>query len=205
MSDIQSFLAVELPDSETEHIVGNASRSTKEQAVKWSFLLQSKGFEYGHEYGLKVKTVEVWVEGNPDKRDSVPDQPNDKEREQRIRDGVEESSQVRLVSEIRVEPGMCDDEGNLSQGLVCKFIDEGSAIALITHNVIRGAPNIIGVSQNMNILFHVPAPVGTTIRMVSRSLTAGGILDTCRCDIWDKDRNRLVATGIQTQGTRSKL
>ncbi|KAH6914649.1 hypothetical protein BKA70DRAFT_1256674 [Coprinopsis sp. MPI-PUGE-AT-0042] len=205
MSDIESFMLTPLPDSETDHIIGNASRATKEATVKWSFLLQSKSFEFGFEAGRKVNIVEVWVEGNPDKPDSIPELPDNTEREKKIREGVQESSQVRMVSEVVVEPEMCDGEGNLSPGLILKFIDEGSAVSLITHNVIRGAPNIIGVSQNMNVLFHHPAPVSTMLRMVSRSLTAGGVLDTCRCDIWDKDRKRLVASGIQSQGTRSKL
>ena len=105
MTDLESFLSTQLPNSETEHIAGNASRSTKELTVKWNFLLQSKGFEYGHEHGLKVRTMEVWVEGHPDRPDGILDPPEDQAYEQRIRDGVQESSQIRLVSEVTVEPG----------------------------------------------------------------------------------------------------
>lgn len=105
MSDVESFMQVPLPESETENIIGNASRAVKESAVKWMFLLQSRGFEFGFEAGLKINIVEVWVEGNPDEPDSVRDSANDTEREARIREGVQESSQVRMVSEVVVEPG----------------------------------------------------------------------------------------------------
>jgi hypothetical protein len=102
---IESFWLIPLPPSATDCITGNASQATKEAAVKWQMILQTNSYEFGFEAGRKIKILEVWVEGNPDRPGSIPDSPNDTEREERIRQGVQESSQVRVLSEVVVEPG----------------------------------------------------------------------------------------------------
>ncbi|TFK28959.1 hypothetical protein FA15DRAFT_583394 [Coprinopsis marcescibilis] len=179
------FMSSPLPDEELTPIKGNAPRSAKEWAVKWYFLFRSKDMDYGHAMAdAELKVTEVEVQGHVD-------DPEQKE--------------VRMVSEVEVIPGMCDGHGILSQGCMALIIDEGSAIALLVHNVLQGAPNIIGVSQSINIMFHASAPVGTKLRIISRSVTAGGTLDTCRCEIWDNDKHKLIASGVQNQAQRSRL
>ncbi|KAG2013117.1 hypothetical protein CC2G_010056 [Coprinopsis cinerea AmutBmut pab1-1] len=199
---MDDFLSSPLPSSTTSEILGNASTELKEIAVKWYFLFRSSGSDFGKTCS-ELKVTEVWVQDHVDSEDIGA---QNESVEERVRRGHPTGQrEVKMVAEVEVKPEMCDGEGYLHNGCMALIIDEGSAIALLVHKVLEGGRNIIGVSQNINILYHAPAPVGTRLRIVNRSVTTAGVLGTCRSDIWDKDTNRLIATGLQSQADRNNV
>ncbi|TFK28960.1 hypothetical protein FA15DRAFT_753028 [Coprinopsis marcescibilis] len=179
----QEYLAAPLPDADTQDIRGNATRQAKEWAVKWHRLLRRLGHGYAWDVASRIAVKEVWFQGHQD---------------------TSMKKEVRMVSQLNVAQDMCDVDGNLDKGCMSMLIDESSAIALILHNAIEGSPNIIAVSQSINFSFHASAALGTKLRIVSRSVTTGGTIDTTRSEIWDDGNHRLVASGVQNQASRSK-
>lgn len=94
------FMSMEFPLSDTENILGNASRQAKEVAVKWQhFLLPAGGFAPEVGYGVQVK--ELWVQPHIDSE--YLDEGQRRDVESQIRQGKFQGQvEVKMVSEIEV-------------------------------------------------------------------------------------------------------
>ncbi|KAJ7445887.1 hypothetical protein FB451DRAFT_1376050 [Mycena latifolia] len=53
----------------------------------------------------------------------------------------------------------------------------------------------VGLSQSMNVHWHHPAPLGTTLTITTRSVFADGRARLARCEMRDKASGRLVVSG----------
>lgn len=181
----RDYLATPLSPSATAHIEGNASRELKEVPLKWYNIFRTLGKGgFGYEAGKRIVVKEL----------SIQPTVNDPSK-----------MEARLVCEIEVTADMCDGMGMLHQGCMAFLMDEGSAIALLVMNIHEGGENSIGVSQTLNILYHAAAPLGTRLRIINRSVTAGGEMDCCRSEIWDLDKHRLIVSVTQIQMAPSGL
>ncbi|KAF9445329.1 hypothetical protein P691DRAFT_795618 [Macrolepiota fuliginosa MF-IS2] len=174
--DRADFLLQPLPRESMRYITGNAPQDIKEIPVKWLAIYRHRGNSFACNIAQRIKVVDVSVVPNVD--DPLK------------KDG-------RVTTEIEVTPDMCNPKGVLHDGCKVFLIDECSATVLTTINAFEGHSFLSGVSQTMNVLFHAPASVGTKLRIVSRSLTSGNAMNSCRCEVWDTKHNRLVASGTQ--------
>ncbi|KAF5390700.1 hypothetical protein D9757_002575 [Collybiopsis confluens] len=125
-------------------------------------------------------------------------------------------SQRREVSatfKIVVDEDMCNASGNVHGGcsafligmqtdiksmLNCKtdhFLDVCSSVCIMALKVSQGG-NGIDVSQSLNIVYHAPAAIGETLRVVNTTMAVGRRVASARTEIWSETNRRLVASGV---------
>ncbi|KAF9078671.1 HotDog domain-containing protein [Rhodocollybia butyracea] len=137
---------------------------------------------FGHKVGKEVKFVDVSI---------------DRKLE---RQGRLEST---TTAEVTVNKHMLNGAGMLHGGCVAYLIDNTPLVVLGLVNNVNG----VGVTQAMNVLFHSPAPLGTSLRIESTSVSLGGRVMTARCEIVDKNTGRPIASAFlnKMQPNSSKL
>ncbi|PPQ68625.1 hypothetical protein CVT25_005535 [Psilocybe cyanescens] len=181
--ETEAFLRSRLPADITSGITGNTPLELKEIPVKWLAIFRNKGTGFGGNISARIKVVDVSVVPNPD--DPL-------------------KMEGKVTCEIEVTPDMCSSGGTLNQGCIVYLIDECSTLAMVIINAHTGLNTPPGVSQTINTYFHFPAVVSTKLRIVSASLASGEETNTGKCEVWDKNNHRLVATGIQQTMSPSK-
>ncbi|EJD36281.1 hypothetical protein AURDEDRAFT_74411 [Auricularia subglabra TFB-10046 SS5] len=92
---------------------------------------------------------------------------------------------------------MIDELDHLTVGSLAFFVDLFATFPLVVQGAIDGRlGDTIGVSQSMNFVFHDVARLGTRLRATSTCVALGSRMMSGRCEIWDKDRNRLICSGV---------
>ncbi|KAF7289912.1 4HBT domain-containing protein [Mycena indigotica] len=99
------------------------------------------------------------------------------------------------VAEVTITKSMLNGAGMLHGGCVTYLIDNCASTPLVALGLMSGT-NGVGVTQGMNVLFHAPAPIGTTLRISSSSISMGGRVMAARCEITDKTSGRVVASAF---------
>jgi len=113
-----------------------------------------------------------------------------------------EKRTIETIHETTVAKAHLNSGGNLHGGCAAFLIDVCSSSTLSPF----AEGDTMAVSMNLNVVYHAPAPLGTPLRIVSTSVSAGGRVQTVRSEIWDTQRNKLVASGMHLKmQARSRL
>ncbi|KAJ6542645.1 HotDog domain-containing protein [Mycena capillaripes] len=97
----------------------------------------------------------------------------------------------RVVCEIVVTEEMLNGGGNVHGGCSAFLIDVCSTMCLLAFQA-----GIHTVSQSLNIVYHSPATIGETLRIVNTTMTVGARALSARTEIWNATKHRLVASGV---------
>ncbi|KAG9078706.1 hypothetical protein FS749_009230 [Ceratobasidium sp. UAMH 11750] len=120
-----------------------------------------------------------------------------------IGETVNGKSRSSVVCSIAVKGDMLNLLGTLHGGCTAFLVDLCTSIALsISPKELKDPDNWWGktsVSQALNVVYHSPARAGSTLKILSETVVAGGRAGTIRCEIWDSTNNILVATGTHTK------
>ncbi|KAJ7353557.1 HotDog domain-containing protein [Mycena albidolilacea] len=108
----------------------------------------------------------------------------------------------KVVCELTVTEEMLNGGGNVHGGCSAFLIDICSTLCLMAFN-----SEINTVSQSLNIVYHSPATLGETLRIVNTTMTVGARAMSARTEIWNATKHRLVASGvhIKMQPSAAKL
>ncbi|KAJ4487542.1 hypothetical protein J3R30DRAFT_3436505 [Lentinula aciculospora] len=136
---------------------------------------------------------------------------------------AEESSRLegKVVLQLVVNEDMLNVANTVHGGCIAYFVDlyvARSRIYLIIHQVLNSCSSLalialdvhqnndytVSVSQALNVVFHSPAALGETIRIVNMSVSSGGRSATGRTEIWNENHKRIVASGTHIKMLPSK-
>ncbi|KDQ58943.1 hypothetical protein JAAARDRAFT_33670 [Jaapia argillacea MUCL 33604] len=165
-----------LPNSgDASEIAGNVPEYVK-QLNNNTFASYGVGDEecFGYRVGRVVKFVEVNMQRSEEKRGRM---------------------EATTVAEVRVSKAMLNGAGMLHGGCIAYLIDNCCSTPLVVLGLMQKA-NGVGVTQAMNIFFHSPASMGACLRIMSTSVTMGSRIMTSRCEIFDKDTGRAIASAF---------
>ncbi|KAJ7445884.1 HotDog domain-containing protein [Mycena latifolia] len=99
-----------------------------------------------------------------------------------------------MVVEVEVTESMCNVYGTMHGGCAATLLDSTTAAAMVLLGLAKGFDGT-GVSQSMNVYWHHPAPLGTTLIITTRSVFADGRARLARCEMRDKASGSLVVSG----------
>ncbi|KAG9011834.1 hypothetical protein FRB94_007560 [Tulasnella sp. JGI-2019a] len=97
---------------------------------------------------------------------------------------------VRAIFELLVMPDMCNGSGNLHGGCSAYLADTCTTATYMLHDDWAFGH----ISAALDVIYHAPAPEGTNLRIICTLIALGGRIGTSRCEIWDKDKGRLVSS-----------
>ncbi|KAF7368631.1 4HBT domain-containing protein [Mycena venus] len=97
----------------------------------------------------------------------------------------------RIVCELIVTEDMLNGGGNVHGGCSAFLIDVCS-----TFSILALQPGRPTVSQSLNIVYHSPATLGETLRIVNTTIAVGARAISARTEIWNATKHRLVASGV---------
>ncbi|KZO99717.1 hypothetical protein CALVIDRAFT_357698 [Calocera viscosa TUFC12733] len=103
-----------------------------------------------------------------------------------------EKRMIETIHETAVTNAFLNSGGNMHGGCAAFLIDVCSSATLSPF----AQDDNMAVSMNLNVTYHAPAPLGTPLRIISTSVSAGGRVSTVRSEIWDTKRDKLVASGV---------
>ncbi|KAF8512770.1 HotDog domain-containing protein [Gautieria morchelliformis] len=154
-------------------VKGNASDEIKEFVVNILRFLTStvddtKGFSGS--IGARIKITEVSIHQ---------------------KESFTKKQEATVVCELEVNEEMVNGAGNMHGACSAYLIDLCTSLPLAA--LVQRSP---GVSQVINMIYHAPAPSGTPIRIINKSVAVGGRTMTSRGEIWDTKNERLVASGV---------
>ncbi|KIK68439.1 hypothetical protein GYMLUDRAFT_68332 [Collybiopsis luxurians FD-317 M1] len=114
--------------------------------------------------------------------------------------------EATTIAEVVVNKHMLNGAGMLHGGCIAYLIDNCCGTPLVVLGLVKGV-NGVGVTQNMNVTFHSPAPSGTCLRIESTSVSLGGRVMTSRCEVVDKHSGRPIASAFlsKMQPNNTKL
>ncbi|KAF9562447.1 hypothetical protein CPC08DRAFT_663031 [Agrocybe pediades] len=168
------LLESQLPEELTSGITGNTSREIKELPIKWLSIFRDQGTGFAGSISSRLKLVDISVVPNPD--------------DPSLTEG-------KVICEIDVTPDMCNAQGVMDNGCVMYFMDECSSLGVIVLNGYLENGVFPGVSQNINTFFHSSALEGTKLRVVGTSVASDEDIGVGKCEVWDADNHRLIASG----------
>ncbi|PBK67118.1 hypothetical protein ARMSODRAFT_959788 [Armillaria solidipes] len=174
------------PHIDVSTIKGNISDEEKQLGANiFSYFVNSREESYGAEVGRRLRLVEMNIWG---------------------RDACGTAAQGQTIFEIDVEKDMCNVFGTLHGACAAYIVDPCSVSSLVVLGAAIGADGT-GVSQSLNVIWHQPAKMGTKLRVVSTSVFIHGRIRTARCELWDKERDKLYVSAIHTtvNNTRPSL
>ncbi|KAG8874907.1 hypothetical protein FRB97_005539 [Tulasnella sp. 331] len=97
---------------------------------------------------------------------------------------------IRAVYETKVEADMCNGGDSIHGGCSAYLSD----VCTSATYSLNDDWNFGHVSAALDVVFHAPAPKGTNLQIICTLVALGGRIGTSRCEIWDKDHDRLVAS-----------
>ncbi|KAJ7614324.1 HotDog domain-containing protein [Roridomyces roridus] len=106
-------------------------------------------------------------------------------------------AEAEIIVEIEVTESMCNVYGTMHGGCAAFMLDPSTVSSAILLGLVKGFDGS-GVSQNMNVHWHHPAPLGTTLVITARSVFADGRARLSRCEMRDKSSGKLVVSGTHT-------
>ncbi|KAK7470032.1 hypothetical protein VKT23_001467 [Stygiomarasmius scandens] len=111
-----------------------------------------------------------------------------------------EREEARVVMELVVHDDMLNLANSVHGGCTAYLVDFCSSLALVVlRTKQKGELAALSVSQSMNIVFHSPAFLGDTLRIVNSTISMGARVMTARTEIWNETHHRLVATGVHVK------
>ncbi|TDL18590.1 hypothetical protein BD410DRAFT_793126 [Rickenella mellea] len=163
---------------DVSHIAGNASDDLKGHVLAMQRLFMGDGTAFGDSIGRRVKVAEVSVRKKADEPEKL---------------------EGRVVCEIIVTKDMVNGGGNIHGACSAYLVDLCSLLPLCALSLATSGSGSGGVSQAINMLYHSPARIGDHLRMISTTLTIGTRISSSRCEIWNVNHHRLVASGVQVK------
>ncbi|TDL19398.1 hypothetical protein BD410DRAFT_440708 [Rickenella mellea] len=98
----------------------------------------------------------------------------------------------KTIGELEITNLMTNGFRTMHGGCACFLVDWWTASMRYTLDGNR-------LSINLNVSFHAPAPEGTTIQLVARSISVGKRITDSRCEILDARTGRLLVSGTHKQ------
>ncbi|CAL1709468.1 unnamed protein product [Somion occarium] len=137
---------------------------------------------FAHDVGKKIKMVELDIHRRGEKW------------------------QATATVDLTVSPSMLNGAGVMHGGALCYVIDNCASLPLVALGLMQGT-NGVGVSQVLNVFFHAPAALGSSLRIINTSVTLGGRVMTSKCEILEKSSEKLIASALlsKMQPAQSKL
>ncbi|KAG7447740.1 uncharacterized protein BT62DRAFT_790387 [Guyanagaster necrorhizus] len=133
------------PHVDVSTIKGNISNEEKQLGANiFSYFVNSREESYGAEVGRRLRLVEMNIWG---------------------RDASGTAAQGQTIFEIDVEKDMCNVFGTLHGACAAYIVDPCSVSSLVVLGAAIGADET-GVSQSLNVIWHQPAKMGTTLRVI---------------------------------------
>ncbi|KZP21594.1 Thioesterase/thiol ester dehydrase-isomerase [Athelia psychrophila] len=177
------------PRQDTTLITGNASQEVKDFLCHVFLEIMTSGID-GHGFALST--------GRALKLREISFVPK-----------AEEPSRMegRVVFEIIVDRDMANGMGSMHGGCTAYLIDVCTTLALNAYKMSTTFESLPSVSQSLNVVYHSPAMIGDTLRIVNKTITVGARTMTAHCEIWNETHKRQVATGqhIKMQPSAPKL
>ncbi|KAG8928439.1 hypothetical protein FRC02_006898 [Tulasnella sp. 418] len=110
-------------------------------------------------------------------------------------DGTRNRMVGHVVTEVEVTKDMTNGIGSLHGGCGAFLVDVCTSAMLMLFEETGWRQVYTGVSSTLNMSYHAPAPIGTKLRIVSTSVAVGQRTANARCEIYDKARGTVIATG----------
>ncbi|KAJ7124666.1 hypothetical protein C8R43DRAFT_1135613 [Mycena crocata] len=173
-ANMARILRTPLPDHLVANIHGNAARDVKEMSVKWLNIFHSPPKCFAGASSRRTTVTSVSLDANP----------------------LEDTRILTLVAELHVTEDMLDGRDRLSNSFIVVVIDECTSSAVTTLDYAEGGPGMCGVSQSLNTVFHNPVAVGAKLRFINTTLAVAAGTTSCRSEVWDLTRRKLVATAV---------
>jgi len=158
---------------------GSASAAEKEVLIQALVNWRRKASWFAGTVGQRLKVVSVDVSPSPD--------------------GDERRKTASVECEVAVQEDMVNAFGTLHGGCSGFLIDVCTTLPLIVLSDDKWGAG--GITQGLNVVFHSPAKAGSILQIKSSSVAVGGRTATARCEIWDKGRQSLIATGTNIKVT----
>ncbi|KAJ8502411.1 hypothetical protein ONZ45_g11783 [Pleurotus djamor] len=181
--------------SDVAKVRGNAPYNSKRICLGIMQVLLSN--EFGETFSKRVsehiEVVEVAFIENPE---------DSRKKEARVVCEIEVNERLSIPStpghDTQKKADMVGADGNLHTGCVVLLVDVCSALPLTVYReaIGDGTPDS-GVSQSINTAFHLPASLGTKLRIVNTTMVTQPPILCARTQIWDIDKVRLIASGTQ--------
>ncbi|KAJ3756728.1 HotDog domain-containing protein [Lentinula raphanica] len=106
------------------------------------------------------------------------------------------SLEARVVCKTYITQDMVNGHGTLHGGCSALLIDFCSSLATIALQIhTTGFPGL-GFSETIHVVFHAPALLGETLRIVNTTMAVGRRVASARTEIWSETHHRLVASGV---------
>ncbi|TFK69433.1 hypothetical protein BDN72DRAFT_840399 [Pluteus cervinus] len=180
-----------IPFTPVAEITGNASDTIKERLGAPLKFFGLRGFKltppiFGDSIIERMRTVEV----------SIVDKAEEPSRQE-----------AKVVTEVLVKEDMANGGGTVHGGCIGFLIDLCSTMSLCAFqmNTSNTFEYFIPVSQSLNIVYHSPAHMGDTIRIVNTTMTVGARALSVRTEIWNSTHHRLVASGVHVMMKPTRL
>ncbi|KAJ7906054.1 hypothetical protein B0H13DRAFT_1619821 [Mycena leptocephala] len=87
-----------------------------------------------------------------------------------------------VILEIKVTESMCNVYGTMHGGCAAFLLDSPTLAVMVLLGRAKGFDGS-GVSQSMNVYWHHPAPLGTTLTVIARSVFVDGRARLARCEV----------------------
>lgn len=176
LSDPNAFLRALPTSDETQvcvgDIKGNASAADKQTCANaLAFFVSTPARSYGADVGQRLRIQEMTLNEIP--------------------------ARCEVVLEIDVTRDMCNVHGTLHGACAAYIVDPCSVASLVGLGLAVGVDGT-GVSQSMDLTWHEPAPLGTTLRIVSSSVCVQGRIRTARCELWDREYKQLFVSAVHS-------
>ncbi|KAJ7261179.1 HotDog domain-containing protein [Mycena rebaudengoi] len=117
--------------------------------------------------------------------------------EMNVRDLRSNAAAAEVVFEIEVTENMSNVYGTLHGGCAAYMVDPCTVASLILLGLESGFDGT-GVTQSMNLHWHHPAPLGSTLIITTTSTFSNGRARLARCEIREKGSGKLILSGVHS-------
>ncbi|KAJ7646230.1 hypothetical protein B0H17DRAFT_436403 [Mycena rosella] len=171
------ILRTPVPDAVLDAITGTAARTVKARAVQWLDIYHAPPCCFAGRAARRTAVTDVSL---------APALPGA---------GAGEDA-LTLVCEIDITEDSLSAADTLANAVLVAVIDECVSAAVSAHDFARGGPGMSGVSLSLNTVFHHPVELGARLRLINTTLAVTPGTTSCRSEVWDLARRRLVATAV---------
>ncbi|KAJ7321985.1 HotDog domain-containing protein [Mycena albidolilacea] len=108
--------------------------------------------------------------------------------------GRARGAEGEVVLEIEVTQSMCNVYGTMHGSCAAYMLDPATVASAVLLGLAKGFDGT-SVSQNMNIHWHHPALLGSTLTITTRSVFVDGRARLTCCEMRDKSTGKLIVSG----------
>ncbi|TBU39119.1 hypothetical protein BD309DRAFT_970375 [Dichomitus squalens] len=101
--------------------------------------------------------------------------------------------EATTVCELVVDQSMLNVHGTFAGACAAHIIDIATFSPLFALATVTGS-DPSGFSTSMNLVWHAPAVLGSTLRFVGTSLSCKAKFATARCEVYDKEKGTLIVS-----------